>query len=73
MRILKWFLVALVVFIVIAGTGLEFLITLPFILAFGWVRFLLDVGPRLTWNWELIITGVACLAVVVIGFHLSAR
>lgn len=66
------FLLLLVVLFLAVIVGLEFLITLPFTLLFGWVGFLATVFAELTWNWTLIITGVVCLGVFVVGFHLMA-
>jgi hypothetical protein len=67
----KFLLVVVVLFLAVI-VGLDFLITLPFTLLFGWMGFLAKVFAELTWNWMMIVTGVLCMGVFVVGFHLTA-
>jgi len=49
------------------GTGL---IELGFTLLFGWVSFLSDTWPRISWNWSAVLTGLLCIGLVLLLAHL---
>jgi len=66
------FLLVLVVMFLLTILGIEQFLVLPLTVLFGWILFLRDVVPQVTWNWELIATGVICLAIFVWGFHRTA-
>ena len=71
-RIVRSFLLVLVVMFFLTMLGIETFLILPLTFLFGWIPFLRDVVPQITWNWELIATGVICLAIFVWGFHRTA-
>ena len=71
-RIVRCFLILLIVMFLLTGLGLEQVLVLPLTVLFGWIPFLRDVVPKVIWNWELIATGVICLAIFVWGFHRTA-
>lgn len=41
----------------------------PWTILSGWIVVIGDVIPRMTWNWEMVTTGMVCLVVFIIGFH----
>lgn len=47
----------------------EPLTLVPWTILTGWIVVMGDVIPRMTWNWEMIATGLVCLVVFVTGFH----
>lgn len=47
----------------------EPLTLVPWTILTGWITVVGDVIPRMTWNWEMIVTGLVCLAGFIAGFH----
>ena len=69
---MRLFLLVLLVMFFLIILGMDQFLLLPLTVLFGWIVFLRDVVPQVTWNWELIATGVICLAIFVWGFHRTA-
>ncbi len=58
---------------VVAALGLGVFVEIPFELAFGWVKYLGRVVPRLNPDLAVIATAAACLLVVTLGGHAFLR
>jgi hypothetical protein len=70
--------VLLVAVVIVGGVflmcmGLEVLLEVPFLLTFGWVRYLARVVPRLNPDPAAVATGVACLLGITLGGHAFLR
>ena len=67
-------IVAVLFFLVLlAGTGSLFLIALPFLLALGWVGYLVRVVPEVSWAWGELLGAVVCVVVLGFGAHHGLR
>jgi len=53
----------LFLFLMMAGIGIR-LLDLTITLLFGWISFIRDVWPRISWNWGSIFTGILCSALI---------
>lgn len=63
-------LLLVVVFVLLVLVVMPEQVTLvPWTILTGWIIVVGDVIPRMTWNWEMIATGLVCLVVFVAGFH----
>jgi len=71
-RAIFWFFSILIIFLFLSlmvGTGA---FDLPFILATGWMRFLVRTVPGISWNWDLVGMAVLCSVLIVALGHLFA-
>lgn len=70
--ILKWVAILFVV-LLLAGSGAIFLLEIPFVLAFGWIRFLNENLATMEVNPPLWAEAAGCVVVLGFGGHWFAR
>ena len=71
--VLKWTAFLLLALFVLSAFGLEFLIGIPFMLAFGWIRFLHDNISAMQVNPLLLAEAGVCVVLLGLGSHWFAR
>lgn len=62
-------LLMIFLFLIIVGSGLGFLIQVPFMLLFGWIGFLGKAFPYITFNPLMVFEGIGTILVLILGVH----